>query len=78
MINPHDLEFVYRQGLEIDIIRYLCKKKKIDELAAMRLYYRSRLAKEIDAGSYGIDNLDPKYLAEDLMENEPELFTSIA
>lgn len=25
-------------------------------------------------GSYGIENMDAKYLAEDLIENEPELF----
>ena len=32
------------------------------------------LAGQIAHGSYGIENLDAKYLAEDLIENEPELF----
>ena len=27
-----------------------------------------------ECNSYGIENMDAKYLAEDLIENEPELF----
>ena len=41
---------------------------------AMDIYYQSRLAKQIEQGTYGIENMDYKYLAEDLIENEPELF----
>ena len=41
---------------------------------AMDIYYRSKLAKQIEQGIYGIENMDYKYLAEDLLENEPELF----
>ena len=40
----------------------------------MDAYYRSRLADQISKGLYGIENMDYKYLAEDLFENEPELF----
>jgi hypothetical protein len=40
----------------------------------MDIYYSSKLAVQIEEGRYGIDNLDPKYLAEDLIENESELF----
>ena len=29
---------------------------------------------DLAQGLYGIDNLDYKYLVEDLVENEPELF----
>ena len=36
----------------------------------MKIYYESRLSKQIEAGENGIDNLDYKNLAEDLIENE--------
>ena len=36
----------------------------------MDTYYTSKLAKQIEAGDNGIDNLDYKNLAEDLIENE--------
>ena len=39
----------------------------------MDIYYQSRLAKQIEQGAYGIENMDYKDLAEDLMENESEL-----
>jgi len=41
---------------------------------ATDVYYRSRLGEQVAAGLYGIDNLDYKYLANDLIEHEPELF----
>ena len=41
---------------------------------AFDIYYSSKLAEQISNGSYGIENMDAKYLAEDLIENEPELF----
>ncbi len=41
---------------------------------AVHIYYQSKLAKQIEQGAYGIENMDYKYLAEDLIENEPELF----
>ena len=37
-------------------------------------YYSSKLAEQIADGSCAIENMDAKYLAEDLIENEPELF----
>lgn len=40
---------------------------------AIDVYYRSRLARQIAEGLYGIENLDYKYLVDDLIENEPEL-----
>ena len=43
----------------------------------MDIYYNSRLAKQIEQGAYGIENMDYKYLAQDLIENEPELFEDI-
>ena len=38
------------------------------------IYYSSKLAEQISNDSYGIENMDAKYLAEDLIENESELF----
>ena len=38
------------------------------------IYYCSKLAEQISNDSYGIENMEAKYLAEDLIENEPELF----
>ena len=43
----------------------------------MDIYYHSRLAKEIEQGTYVIENMDYKYLTQDLIENEPELFEDI-
>ena len=39
----------------------------------MDIYYSSRLAEQIAGDRYGIENMDAKYLAEDLIENELEL-----
>lgn len=64
----------YRQDLETAIIRELSRLKKLDLRTATDIYYSSRLSSQISQGLYGIDNLDYKYLAEDLVENEPELF----
>jgi len=64
----------YRQDLEIDIIERLAEIKNLDLSQATDIYYRSRLSGQISEGRYGIDNLDYKYLANDLIENEPELF----
>ena len=64
----------YRQDLETAIIRELSRMKKMNLRAATDVYYSSRLSGQIAQGLYGIDNLDYKYLAEDLVENEPELF----
>ena len=74
MTDYKDLTAVYRQNLEESIIACLAKMKSLDLRKAMDIYYKSRLAKQINAGKYGIDNMDARYLAEDLLENEPELF----
>ena len=41
---------------------------------AFDIYYSSKLGNKNPNDSYGIENMDAKYLAEDLIENEPELF----
>ncbi len=64
----------YKERLEERIIAYLSEIKGIPLEDAMDAYYRSRLADQISKGLYGIENMDYKYLAEDLVENEPVLF----
>ena len=66
----------YKERLEERIIAYLSEIKGITLEAAMDAYYRSRLAMQIANGLHGIENMDYKYLAEDLVENEPELFAN--
>lgn len=76
MADKKDLDALYKQDLEESIIQHLCEIKKIEMREAVDIYYRSQLAQQISRGDYGIENLDYKYLAEDLVENEPELFVS--
>ena len=73
-IDKKELRDVYITFLEEDIIRELASVKRIDNRAAMEKYYKSRLCQQIGNGGYGIEYMDFKYLADDLIENEPELF----
>ena len=77
MKNEKNIDYIYKQNLEESIIEYLSKERNLELRQAMDIYYHSRLAKEIEQGTYGIDNMDYKYLAQDLIENEPELFENI-
>ncbi len=77
MKNKKNIDYIYKQNLEESIIEYLSKERNLELRQAMDIYYHSRLAKEIEQGTYGIDNMDYKYLAQDLIENEPELFENI-
>ena len=74
MLDRTKLEEIYKQNLETDIIKAIADIKGIDLRVAFDIYYSSKLAAQIAGGSHGIENLDAKYLAEDLIENEPELF----
>lgn len=74
MLDRTQIEGIYKQNLETDIIKTIAERKGIDLRAAFDIYYSSKLADQIANGSHGIENLDAKYLAEDLIENEPELF----
>ena len=77
MENKRNIDYVYKQNLEESIIEYLSKEKNIELREAMDIYYHSRLARQIEQGRYGIENLDYKYLVGDLIENEPEGFSMI-
>lgn len=73
-VNKKELRDLYITFLEEDIIRNLAKIKDIDNRVAMEKYYSSRLCHQIGSGDYGIEYMDYKYLTNDLLENEPELF----
>ena len=77
MRNKENIDFIYKQNLEESIIEYLAGEKNLELRHAMDIYYQSRLAKQIEQGTYGIENMDYKYLAQDLIENEPELFSKL-
>lgn len=68
------LEKTYQESLEERLISYLAEKEHISLEQAMDLYYRSSLAEKIHEGTYGIQYLDYKVLAEILRQTEPELF----
>lgn len=74
MTDVKQLTVFYKQNLENDIIGFLAEMKQIELRKAFDIYYSSKLSEQISDGSYGIENMDAKYLAEDLIENEPELF----
>ncbi|MBQ1925004.1 MAG: hypothetical protein II180_02645 [Proteobacteria bacterium] len=65
---------IYKEMLDEKIISALAENKGIDLRKAMDIYYQSQLAEQIHEGRYCIENMDYKYLVEDLIENEPELF----
>lgn len=74
MAKKEQLVEIYKQNLESDIVKAIASMKDIDLRQAFDIYYSSKLAAQVAEGSYGIENLDARYLAEDLIENEPELF----
>jgi hypothetical protein len=72
--NQAALEKVLVEALECDVITSIARKKNIGIRKAMDTYYKSRLADQIDKGLFGIQYLDAEYLADDLIENEPNIF----
>jgi hypothetical protein len=72
-VDPAALEQVYLTNLENSIMSKLADRLAVDPREAMDIYYRSELAKQIAAGSFGIQYLDPEYLIDDLLVNELEL-----
>ena len=74
MIEKDKLDKVYKEMLEEKIINRLAEIKSLPLREAMDIYYKSSLSQQIDEGTYGIENMDHKYLVNDLIENEPELF----
>lgn len=77
MKNKKNLDIFYKQNLEESMIEYLAEIKGLDLRQAMDIYYCSSLAVQIERGKYGIENMDYKYLVQDLVENEPYLFDKV-
>ena len=69
-----ELRDVYITSLEEKVIKEIANIEDVDNRVAMEIYYKSRLCLQIYSGEYGIEYMDYKYLANDLIENEPELF----
>lgn len=61
-----NLDEIYIQSLETDIIRYLSSERGIDIRKAMDVYYGSDVCAAIHDGLYDIQYLDYKYLAEEI------------
>ena len=76
MIDKEKLDKTYKELLEEKIINRLAEVKGIPIRQAMDIYYKSKLAQQINDGSFGIENMDYRYLVQDMIENEPELFAS--
>lgn len=70
-MTDSDLENVYREHLEEDIIFNLHKRKDISLEDAMDMYYKSKVAERIHKGEYGIQYLDSNILI-DMIEKENE------
>ena len=71
--NP-EIDF-YKEELDERIIEHLAKVRGMSLDRAMDVYYSSRLSEQIAKGMFGIENMDYKFLVEDLIEKEPEIFT---
>ena len=69
-----EVEAVYIENLKQDIIKNIAQMKHLDLRQSMDIFYKSQLAAQITNREQGIENLDAKYLAKDLIENEPDLF----
>ena len=74
MIEMDLLDKICKELLKEKIINQLSETKNIPIRQAMDIYYRSKLSQQINDGSYGIENMDYRYLVHDLIDNEPELF----
>ena len=57
MSDRKNIDYIYKQNLEESIIEYLSEEKNIELHRAMHIYYQSKLAKQIEQGAYGIENM---------------------
>ena len=64
-----ELENIYTEHLEEDIVLQFSKKNNISLEKAMQIYYQSKLANWIHSGEFGVQYLDTADLVE-LLEKE--------
>jgi hypothetical protein len=76
-MNGDTLEKYYQERLEERLISYLATQNNISLEKAMDIYYHSNLAQQIHEGTYGVQYLDYKVLAQILKDTEPELFENV-
>lgn len=63
-MNENVLEKLYQERLEERIISRISEIQNISLEQAMDIYYSSNLSREINQGTYGIQYMDYKILAE--------------
>ena len=63
-MNENVLEKLYQERLEERIISRISEIQNISLEKAMDIYYGSNLSREINQGTYGIQYMDYKILAE--------------
>lgn len=63
-MNENVLEKLYQERLEERIISRISEIQNISLEQAMDIYYGSNLSREINQGTYGIQYIDYKILAE--------------
>ena len=61
-MDQNALHEFYLQNLERDIITILSQKRNIRLREAIDVYYHSKLAQQIEQGTYGIEFLSPPIL----------------
>ena len=76
-MNGDTLEKYYQERLEERLISFLATQNNISLEKAMDIYYHSNLAQQIHEGTYGVQYLDYKVLAQILKDTEPELFENV-
>lgn len=76
-MNGDTFEKYYQERLEERLISYLATQNNISLEKAMDIYYHSNLAQQIHEGTYGVQYLDYKVLAQILKDTEPELFENV-
>ena len=76
MIDKEKLDKTYKELLEEKLINRLAEVRENPIRQAMDIYYKSKLAQQINDGSFGIENMDYRYLVQDMIENEQALFVN--
>lgn len=71
------LETLRKEHLESDLIALIADQYDMTAAGAMKLYYSSQLSQQVADGSYGIEQLDARYLLDDLQRYEPQLFRTV-
>lgn len=71
------LETLRKEHLESDLIALIADQYDMTTADAMKLYYSSQLSQQVADGSYGIEQLDARYLLDDLQRYELQLFRTV-